>query len=150
MISKYECGQLPTRFSLVILVCAARTLFFCLDSDLPSLVHRREKSQSCGALRRGLSEHVAAQQIVRVPQPRLIAIFGGYPAGAGNLGSPSLAYLSWRSKKGMQLPGCPRRSCFLKIWEIANRVQPTRYLQPDKPSPNLPPVQHGSRAQRKY
>jgi len=78
--------------------------------DLPSPVHRLDLSATSGGVRRGLFEHVDAQRIVRVPQPP------DQSSNAGNLeevvdwGSPSLGYLSWRSKKGNQLPGCPRRS----------------------------------------
>ena len=34
----------------------------------------------------------------------------GRPEGPANRGPPSLGYLSWRSKKGDQPPGCPRRT----------------------------------------
>jgi hypothetical protein len=78
--------------------------------DLPTPVRRLDLSQASGGVGRGLFEHVDAQRIVRVPQPRLFVMDRGTPAGAVNRGSPSLAYLSWRSKKGKQLPGCPRRS----------------------------------------
>jgi hypothetical protein len=40
--------------------------------DLFTPVHRLNFAATSGALRRGLSEYVAAQQIVRVPQPRLL------------------------------------------------------------------------------
>ena len=40
--------------------------------DLLTPVHRLNFAATSGALRRGLSEYVAAQQIVRVPQPRLL------------------------------------------------------------------------------
>jgi len=70
-----------------------------LDFDLPSPEHRLDFSPTSGSLRRGLFEHVAAQQIVRVPQPRLLVKNRGNPAGAVNRGSPSLGYFSWRSKK---------------------------------------------------
>ena len=80
---------------------------FAVDLFTPE--HRLYFSQTSGAVRRGLSEHVAAQQIVRVPQPPDQSSNAGNPVGMAELGSPSLDYLSWRSKKGNQLSGCPRR-----------------------------------------
>jgi hypothetical protein len=62
--------------------------------DLLTPVHRLYFSQTSGAVRRGLFEHVAAQQIVRVPQPRLFVKNRGNPAGAVNRGSPSFGYFS--------------------------------------------------------
>ncbi|HQS57962.1 MAG TPA: hypothetical protein PLU16_12985 [Gallionellaceae bacterium] len=51
---------------LILLVTLISTLTY-----LPP-VHRLNFSSASGAVRRGLFEHVAAQQIVRVPQPRLL------------------------------------------------------------------------------
>jgi hypothetical protein len=67
--AKFVCGLCP------------HGLFFGFDFggrcahtavDLPTPVHRLDFSSASGVVRRGLSEHVAAQQIVRVPQPRLL------------------------------------------------------------------------------
>ena len=82
----------PTRYVFGFGVRAAHT-----DFELPSPEHRLDFSPTSGALRRGLFEHVAAQQIVRVPQPRLFVKNRGNPAGAVNRGSPSFGYFSWRS-----------------------------------------------------
>ena len=102
---------------------AHTVLYFCFGAryahiafdfavDLLTPVHRLDLLQISGGVRRGLFEHVDAKRIVRVPQPRLFAIDRGNPAGAANRGSPSFGYFSWRSKKSIQLPGCPRRSLF--------------------------------------
>ena len=64
------------------------------EVDFLTPVHRLDFLQTSGALRRGLFEHVAAQQIVRVPQPRLFVKNRGNPAGAVNRGSPSFGYFS--------------------------------------------------------
>jgi hypothetical protein len=82
----------PTRFGLW---CAPRAhCFFDFAFDLHTPVRRLDLLSASGALRRGLFEHVAAQQIVRVPQPRLLVINQGNPAGAVNRGSPSFGYFS--------------------------------------------------------
>ena len=70
-------------------MCATRTL---LLTRLPLCA--AEKIAIMRSFRRGLSEHV-----VRVPQPRLIAIFGGNPAGAVNRGRLFLGYFLLAKQK---------------------------------------------------
>jgi hypothetical protein len=98
--AKFECGLGPHDlfYGFDFGVRYAHNAFgFAVD--LPTPVHRLDPSQTSGGVRRGLFEHVDAQRIVRVPQPRLFVMDRGNPAGAVNRGSPSFGYFSWRSKK---------------------------------------------------
>jgi len=61
-----------TDFDCVFGFDSAFDFDFYFDFDLLSPEHRLDFSPTSGALGRGLFEHVAAQQIVRVPQPRLL------------------------------------------------------------------------------
>jgi hypothetical protein len=67
--------------------------------ELRTPVHRLDFLQTSGGVRRGLSEHVAAQQIVRVPQPRLFVKNRGNPAGAVNRGCLFLGYFLFGEAK---------------------------------------------------
>ncbi len=73
--------------------------------DFESPRSTAEQHRQAGGSRRALSERAA-----RVAQPPGLASSAGNPARGGGWGSPSLVYLSWRSKKGKQPPGCPRQS----------------------------------------
>ena len=78
---------------------------------------------------RGLSEGEHKRNLLRdktrarVPQRPAIVSSAGNPdrliVGATNLGSPSLAYLSWRSKKGKLPPGNPRLPSSAKRYTAA-------------------------------
>ncbi|MFZ3019302.1 MAG: hypothetical protein WA056_12695, partial [Gallionella sp.] len=68
-----------------------------------------DQTQTSGDVRRALFEHVAAQRIVRVAQPRSFASDRGNPKG-GKPGAPSLGYFSWQDKKSDLPPGNPRQS----------------------------------------
>jgi hypothetical protein len=79
--AKCVCGRSPLTLGFEFGVRKARTAV-----DLITPVHRLYFLLTSGGVRRGLFEHVAAQQIVRVPQPRLFVKNRGNPAGAVNRG----------------------------------------------------------------
>ena len=79
-----------------------------------------EQRRRAGRSRRGLSESSRRWCLRgRVPQPPGASSSAGKgtleaeqkAVGPANRGPPSLGYLSWRSKKGDQPPGGPRRTC---------------------------------------
>ncbi|OHC83210.1 MAG: hypothetical protein A3J87_02780 [Sideroxydans sp. RIFOXYB12_FULL_59_6] len=57
-----------------------------------STVHRLAQARTSGGVRRALFEHVAAQRIVRVAQPRSFVTERGNPEGAVNRGRLLFGY----------------------------------------------------------
>jgi len=60
--------------------------------DFLSPVRRLDQTQTSGGVRRALFEHVAAQRIVRVAQPRSFVTERGNPEGAVNRGRLLFGY----------------------------------------------------------
>ena len=90
----------PYVFCFAFGVRCTHTAFDCgLEVEVPSPVRRLDLLQTSGGVRRGLFEHVDAQRIVRVPQPRLFAIDQGNPAGAVNRGRLFLGYFLFGEAK---------------------------------------------------
>jgi len=66
--TKFE-SRIKNKYKIHLWALCAHTVFAV---DLLTPVHSLNFLPTSGVVRRGLSEHVAAQQIVRVPQPRLL------------------------------------------------------------------------------